>query len=43
MIMSDKVLVDGGKTKVPLLRVGEKCQGVGGLFQPGRGCQNFCV
>jgi len=29
------VPVDGGKTKILLLRVGEKRQGVVGLFQPG--------
>ena len=35
LIPSDKVPVDGGKTKILLLRVGEKRQGVVGLFQPG--------
>lgn len=35
LIPSDKVPVDGGKTKILLLRVGEKRQGVIGLFQPG--------
>jgi hypothetical protein len=29
------VAVDGGKTRILLLRVGEKRQGVVGLFQPG--------
>jgi hypothetical protein len=35
LIPSDKVAVDGGKTKILLLRVGEKRQGVVGLYQPG--------
>jgi len=35
IVPSDKVPVDGGKSKVLLLRVGEKRQGVVGLFQPG--------
>jgi hypothetical protein len=35
LIPSDKVPVDGGKTKILLLRVGDKRQGVVGLFQPG--------
>jgi Phage capsid-like protein len=35
LVPSDKVPVDGGKTKILLLRVGEKRQGVIGLFQPG--------
>jgi hypothetical protein len=35
LVPSDKVAVDGGKTKILLLRVGEKRQGVVGLFQPG--------
>lgn len=35
LIPSDKVPVADGKTKVLLLRVGEKRQGVVGLFQPG--------
>lgn len=35
LIPSDKVPVVDGKTKVLLLRVGEKRQGVVGLFQPG--------
>lgn len=35
LIPSDKVAVADGKTKVLLLRVGEKRQGVVGLFQPG--------
>ncbi len=35
LIPSDKVPVVGNKTKVLLLRVGEKRQGVVGLFQPG--------
>jgi hypothetical protein len=29
------VPVEGGKTKMLLLRVGEQCQGVIGLYQPG--------
>jgi hypothetical protein len=35
LIPSDKVPVTDGKTKVLLLRVGDKRQGVVGLFQPG--------
>ncbi len=35
LVPSDKILVDGGKSKILLLRVGEKRQGVVGLFQPG--------
>ena len=35
LVPSDKLPVDGGKTKIILLRVGEKRQGVVGLFQPG--------
>jgi len=35
IVPSDKVPLDGGRTKVLLLRVGEKRQGVVGLFQPG--------
>jgi hypothetical protein len=35
LIPSDKVRVENGKTKILLLRVGEKRQGVVGLFQPG--------
>ncbi len=35
LIPSDKVPVASGKTKILLLRVGEKRQGVVGLFQPG--------
>jgi len=35
LIPSDKVPVSDGKTKVLLLRVGDKRQGVVGLFQPG--------
>ena len=35
LIPSDKVPVSDGKTKILLLRVGEKRQGVVGLFQPG--------
>ncbi|MBF0461208.1 MAG: hypothetical protein HQL87_07415 [Magnetococcales bacterium] len=35
LIPSDKVPVADGKTKVILLRVGEKRQGVVGLYQPG--------
>jgi hypothetical protein len=35
LIPSDKVPVEDGKTKIILLRVGEKRQGVVGLFQPG--------
>ena len=35
LIPSDKVPVEDGKTKILLIRVGEKRQGVVGLFQPG--------
>jgi len=35
LVPSDKVPVSDGKSKVLLLRVGEKRQGVVGLFQPG--------
>jgi hypothetical protein len=35
LIPSDKVAVEGNKTKILLLRTGEKRQGVVGLFQPG--------
>ena len=35
IIPSDKVPVEDGKTKIILLRTGEKRQGVVGLFQPG--------
>ncbi len=35
LVPSDKIAVDGGKTKILLLRVGERRQGVVGLFQPG--------
>ncbi len=35
LVPSDKVPVEGGKTKVMLLRVGEARQGVVGLYQPG--------
>ncbi len=35
LIPSDKVPVANGKTKILLLRVGEKRQGVVGLYQPG--------
>jgi len=35
LVPSDKVPVADGKTKILLLRVGEKRQGVVGLFQPG--------
>src|SRR6218665_3236507 len=35
LIPSDKVPVEGGKTKILLLRVGENRQGVVGLYQPG--------
>jgi hypothetical protein len=35
LVPSDKVAVADGKTKILLLRVGEKRQGVVGLFQPG--------
>ncbi len=35
LVPSDKVPVVDGKTKILLLRVGEKRQGVVGLFQPG--------
>jgi hypothetical protein len=35
IVPSDKVQIDDGKTKVILLRVGERRQGVIGLYQPG--------
>ena len=35
LIPSDKVPVENGKTRILLLRVGEKRQGVVGLYQPG--------
>jgi hypothetical protein len=35
LVPSDKVPVEGNKTKILLLRTGEKRQGVVGLFQPG--------
>jgi hypothetical protein len=35
LIPSDKVPLENGKTKILLLRTGEKRQGVVGLFQPG--------
>src|SRR6478736_8135464 len=35
LIPSDKVPIEDGRTKILLLRVGEKRQGVVGLFQPG--------
>lgn len=35
LVPSNKVPVDDGKSKIILLRVGEKRQGVVGLFQPG--------
>jgi len=35
LIPSDKIIIEDGKTKILLLRVGEKRQGVVGLFQPG--------
>jgi hypothetical protein len=35
LVPSDKVPVENGRTKILLLRVGEKRQGVVGLFQPG--------
>jgi len=35
LIPSDKLPIEDGKTKILLLRVGEKRQGVVGLFQPG--------
>jgi hypothetical protein len=35
LIPSDKVPIEDGKTKVLLLRVGDKRQGVVGLYQPG--------
>jgi hypothetical protein len=35
LVPSDKVPLEGGKTKIILLRTGEKRQGVVGLFQPG--------
>jgi hypothetical protein len=35
IVPSDKLAVTGGKTKVLLLRTGERRQGVIGLYQPG--------
>lgn len=35
LIPSNKIAIEDGKTKILLLRVGEKRQGVVGLFQPG--------
>jgi hypothetical protein len=35
LVPSDKMIVDGEKTNILLLRTGEKKQGVVGLFQPG--------
>ncbi len=35
LVPSDKIPVDGGKTSIILMRVGDKRQGVVGLFQPG--------
>lgn len=35
LIPSDKVPIENGKTKILLIRTGEKRQGVVGLFQPG--------
>jgi hypothetical protein len=35
LIPSDKLPIEGGKTKILLIRTGEKRQGVVGLFQPG--------
>jgi hypothetical protein len=35
LIPSDKLAIDGNKSNILLLRVGEKKQGVIGLFQPG--------
>lgn len=35
LVPSDKLPIEDGKTKIVLLRVGEKRQGVVGLFQPG--------
>lgn len=35
LIPSNKIPVEDGKTKIILLRVGEKRQGIVGLFQPG--------
>lgn len=35
LIPSDKIAIEDGKTKILLIRVGEKRQGVVGLFQPG--------
>jgi hypothetical protein len=35
IVSSDKLPIDGGKSTILLLRVGEKRQGVVGLFQPG--------
>jgi hypothetical protein len=35
LIPSDKLIIEDGKTNILLLRIGEKRQGVVGLFQPG--------
>ena len=35
LIPSDKIALEGGRTKILLLRVGEERQGVVGLYQPG--------
>lgn len=35
LVPSDKIAIEDGKTKILLLRVGEKRQGVVGLYQPG--------
>lgn len=35
LIPSNKIAVEDGKTKIILLRIGEKRQGIVGLFQPG--------
>lgn len=35
LIPSNKIAVEDGKTKILLLRIGEKRQGIVGLFQPG--------
>jgi len=35
LVPSDKIAVEGNKTKILLVRTGEKRQGVVGLFQPG--------
>jgi len=34
-VPSDKIAIENGKSKILLLRVGEKRQGVIGLYQPG--------